>query len=362
MSMTVSKRICALLSLIAALCLLSGHVLAAGIIDLNRDTGLTLTYQTQGTPLSGAEFRIYLVAAADQYGELTATEDFSGYHVDFQGKNDEAWQKLAATLEGYVLRDSLAPADSGKTDPQGHLSFPTGGSKLTPGLYLVLGQRHTQNGTYYDPAPFLVLLPCQDLDSNSWNYRVDADVKFDASQIPDDSSPGTVNRKVLKVWKDDGEDRPGSVTVQLLRNGTVYDTVTLSEENNWRHIWTGLNSNDTWRVVEKTVPDGYHVTMSRDGITFVVTNTADTPTPPETPVLPGSPDTPDQPDKPDQPNKPGQPDKSDQSGGPEQPDTPQRPTLPQTGQLWWPVPMLAAAGLLLIAAGLLRRKAGNYEA
>lgn len=355
MSMKVPKRLCALLSLMAAVCLLSGNVLAAGIIDLDRDTELTLTCQAQGTPLTGAAFRIYLVAETDQYGELTATGDFSGYHVDIRGKNDEAWQKLAATLEGYVLRDNLTPADSGKTDAQGRLSFPTGGAKLTPGLYLVLGQRHTQNGTCYDPAPFLALLPCQELDTNTWSYRVDADVKSDASQIPNGSGSGsgTVNRKVLKVWKDDGEDRPGSVTVQLLRNGAVYDTVTLNEKNNWRHSWTGLNRSDTWRVVEEAVPDGYHVTVSREGITFVVTNTADTPTPPETPVLPDSPDTPDQPD---------QPDKSDQSGRPGQPDTPQRPTLPQTGQLWWPVPMLAAAGLLLIAAGLLRRKAGDYEA
>lgn len=35
---------------------------------------------------------------------------------------------------------------------------------------------------------------------------------------------------------------------------------------------------------------------------------------------------------------------------------PTNPTLPQTGQLWWPVPLLAFAGLVLILLGLLRRK------
>ena len=30
--------------------------------------------------------------------------------------------------------------------------------------------------------------------------------------------------------------------------------------------------------------------------------------------------------------------------------------LPQTGQLWWPVPMMAAAGLILLTAGVKRRK------
>lgn len=30
--------------------------------------------------------------------------------------------------------------------------------------------------------------------------------------------------------------------------------------------------------------------------------------------------------------------------------------LPQTGQLWWPVPLLAVAGILLVAAGWMKRK------
>jgi len=30
--------------------------------------------------------------------------------------------------------------------------------------------------------------------------------------------------------------------------------------------------------------------------------------------------------------------------------------LPQTGQLWWPVPVLLSAGLLLLLIGVVRRK------
>ena len=35
------------------------------------------------------------------------------------------------------------------------------------------------------------------------------------------------------------------------------------------------------------------------------------------------------------------------------------PRLPQTGQLWWPVPLLALAGAALMAAGILRRRGGR---
>ena len=142
--------------------LLPVQALAAGSIDLEQDCGLSLTYRDGQTPLAGAVFSLYRVADVDEYGELTVTEDFSPFSVDIRGENDEAWRELAFTLEGYVLRDRVTPADSGKTDRKGTLSFPTPGTTLTPGLYLVLGQRHRQDGMIYDAQPFMVLLPTLD--------------------------------------------------------------------------------------------------------------------------------------------------------------------------------------------------------
>lgn len=132
-------------------------------------------------------------------------------------------------------------------------------------------------------------------------------------------------RRVLKVWNDNGDaaSRPKEIVVQLLRDGEVYETVTLNESNNWRWAWVDLSGQYRWWVTEQ-VPDGYTVEISQEGITFVVTNT------------PEIPDTPDEPEKPDEPH------------------------LPQTGQLWWPVPTLAMAGLFLIAAGLLRRRGERH--
>ena len=41
--------------------------------------------------------------------------------------------------------------------------------------------------------------------------------------------------------------------------------------------------------------------------------------------------------------------------------TPGGPTLPQTGQVWWPVPLLLMTGLLLLAVGLFRRSTTGDE-
>ena len=328
MRLTRRKRALALLA--AVLCLLTSVAQAAGSIDLTRKPTLTLTYRDGKTALSGAKFSIYRVADADETGELTVRSEFDEFDLDIRGKNDRRWREMAQTLESYVLRRELTPADSGKTDKTGMLTFPTQGKTLAAGLYLVIGERHTQGGNDYDAEPFFVLLPTQDLENNEWVYDVSANVKFGKTPVPDDGD--TVTRKVLKVWDDDGaeDSRPQEITVELLRNGKVYDTVKLSEKNNWRYTWLDLDAYTRWSVTEKTV-SGYTVSITREGITFVVTNTK----------KPERTDTPDTPVKPSNPSKPS---------------SPAKPTLPQTGAVWWHVEALALSGLVFLILGALDRK------
>lgn len=326
--MTRRKRTLVLLA--AVLCLLTSVAQAVGSIDLTRKPTLTLTYRDGKTALSGAKFSIYRVADADETGELTVRSEFDEFDLDIRGKNDRRWREMAQTLESYVLRRELTPADSGKTDKTGMLTFPTQGKTLAAGLYLVIGERHTQGGNDYDAEPFFALLPTQDLENNEWVYDVSANVKFGKTPVPDDGD--TVTRKVLKVWDDDGaeDSRPREITVELLRNGKVYDTVKLSEKNNWRYTWLDLDADARWSVTEKTV-SGYTVSITREGITFVVTNTK----------------KPDRTDAPDTPVKPSNPSK---------PSSPAKPTLPQTGAVWWHVEALALSGLVFLILGALDRK------
>ena len=113
MRLTRRKRALALLA--AVLCLLTSVAQAAGSIDLTRKPTLTLTYRDGKTALSGAKFSIYRVADADETGELTVRSEFDEFDLDIRGKNDRRWREMAQTLESYVLRRELTPADSGKT-------------------------------------------------------------------------------------------------------------------------------------------------------------------------------------------------------------------------------------------------------
>lgn len=90
---------------------------------------------------------------------------------------------------------------------------------------------------------------------------------------------------------------------------------------------------------------------------------------PDTPDEPDTPDTPDEPDTPDTPVAPG-PDNPDGwvlgDHGEKNYPNPDNPNghvmgahgLPQTGQLNWPIPVLAVTGVVLVAAGI-KLKKGN---
>ena len=105
----------------------------------------------------------------------------------------------------------------------------------------------------------------------------------DPTPPPDDDTMLTVR----KVWVDDGDGRPDSVTVQLLRDGEGYDEVELSQSNNWAYTWDRLDDDYSWSVIEVDVPSDYEVTYTTKGNTTTITNTEkDDPTDPDKPVYP----------------------------------------------------------------------------
>lgn len=313
------------------LLLLPMQAFAAEPIDTTKNVVLTIQYKHEGTPVTGIPFHLYRVADISSDNTFKLTGDFKNYPVKVNELSSSDWKALADTLTGYVLRDGLKPLNSGITDENGILSFPTGGT-LRPGLFLVIGEHAAVDGFDYTTEPFLICLPNLDAAGEVWEYDVGVTPKYirrDISIIPPQSE---ISRKVLKVWEDDCEEgRPEKVTVSLLCDDEVYETVELDEKNSWQFLWTELPEYGSdghaieWRIVENEVK-GYTVAMRREGITFVVTNTKSPDMPPDNP-----PDTP--------------------------PDTP--PDLPYTGMLWWPVPLLACAGLLFLLAGRLvgKRKA-----
>lgn len=298
---------------------------AVETLDASRDVRLTVQFRDNGAGLPDAVFYLYRVAAIDREGDFAAVSPFDRYHVKLDQQSESAIAGVASTLEGYVRRDRLQPATSGKTGSDGRVAFPAQG-KLQQGLYLVTGEPYTANGKTYSIQPALVSLPSQ--NQEHWVYDVTVNAKHEA--VPDQD---TITRKVLKVWNvpDNHTGLPEEITVHLLRDNAIFQTVKLNAANLWRHTWAELDPAHQWTVVEEELKD-YSVVITREGITFRIENTYDPPQEPEPTPTPTPTPTPP----------------------PTQGD--EEPKLPQTGQLWWPVAMLVCMGLLFIVLGLIRRR------
>lgn len=266
-----------------------------------------------------------------------------------------------------------------------------GGGEEKTFTYMITEKQGEIDGMTYDTAQRTVLIEVKRQDdgsvtaevvesessalswTNTWDDPDDpGEPGGDPGDGPgDDPSPSYTRLTVKKEWiLDDGGEAPASVIVELLRNNSVYDKVTLDEDNDWSHTWTRLDGRYNWKVQEADVPDGFTAEVSRRGTIWTITNDdipEDPETPPEEPDEPDTPevpDTPDEPDVPDTPDTPDEPDVPDTPDTPDEPNTPNEPTLPQTGQNWRLVWILAITGAVLVLVGILGKKRyhGKHEA
>ena len=174
-------------------------------------------------------------------------------------------------------------------------------TNLPLGLYFV---KQTSAVVGYAPCrSFLVTVPNESADG--YVYDVDASPKTDVAKLTDIT--------VRKVWNTDASTEAAeSVTIQLLKEGVVVETATLNDGNEWQVTYPDMPESDAYSVWEVAVPKEFTATYSQSGYVFTVTNNA---------------------------------------------------SLIQTGQLVWPIPVLAMAGLCLLAAGtIVLRKTRNEDA
>lgn len=295
--------------------------------ELGRQGSVTLSYE-----LSGAKFYLYKVAELSEDVTFTLSGDFAGYPVSLERLDSEGWRAAAQTLAAYAARDNRTALAEGTTDAEGKLQF----QNLTAGLYLIAGETLQSGTVTYEPMSTLVSLPDLNTD-DTWNYNPVISPKYEKQEQE------TVSYKVTKKWEDSGnkDSRPASITAQLLKDGKVYAEAELKKANQWTHTWKELEAGHKWTVTEKKTDKSYTVKVQKSGTNFVITNTykktAVTPEP--NPSNPGG-------------SKPGNGGTGNGGSG----NSAAEVKLPQTGQLWWPVPYLALAGILMIFLGILRRK------
>ena len=226
--------------------------------------------------VDNAEFKVYRAGEITDNWEFVLTGAFQDIPADLNDLDTEAMTELSETLAAYAAADGIEPDYSGRTDENGQVVF----EGLTKGLYLIIGESVIWDGMRYDPVPFLLTVPSQDAEG-AWNYQTEADVKYETS-VPEKEE---TEYKVVKYWVGDGSGnaRPVRITVDILKDGVLFDTQTLTAENNWTYSWTAEDDGSVWQVVEREIPDHYTVKVEKNKTMFLLTNTYAGDTPEEVP-------------------------------------------------------------------------------
>ena len=299
--MKLHRMLSVLLSVLLMLMTLSVTAQAAG-------NSLTVEYIWKKSPVASAEFSIYHVATASSDGKFHSFKDkFDRYYEDLSTLTESETRILAENLETAVQRYQIKATAQGKTNSRGLLTF----DGLEAGLYLVLGEECEHKNETLWCAPSLLIVP--------------------NTKVIHPKADGGTDITVKKVWDDlkHEKERPLRIQVELLKNGRYYDKCTLSKYNNWVYTWHNLDPKADWDVREVKVEHYRSKVRWNDKTqTFTITNTYDVPPP----------------------------------GGGNPPGDPKPPgRTPNTGQLWWPVPVLISGGLVLVVVGMIRRRSSCYE-
>ncbi len=361
-----------------------GSVESGAYIDLGRTGSLKVVHYIIGDDdkdvraPKGVTSRIYLIATVDERGHYTIKDEFAGYkyfagNPDFfnKGFNYDQWKNCVThtgqdrynsdtgELEEYINNNGIKPVAEGVSNDNGETDY-TG---LALGVYFVLSDDIVIGDYTHSFINFVYPVPILEKRETGGNLKIN----YNPVASPKKSkvyNGEEVHCSLQKQWNDSGySNRPASVTFEIYCDGELMETVTLSSSNNWYHEWEDLGVHD-YSVKEIGIAEGYssEITVYQKPGThdfyYTCVNSyggGDEPPPPgDNPPPPG-----DNPPPPEGGVLGAFRDLPQVLGAVRQlPQVLGARRLPQTGQLWWPIPILLIVGVFFIVKGI-RKNAKN---
>ena len=324
--------------LLSLLCIV---MLFASVMPYSRaaDTkaSVTIVCEQESVKVSDMSWKIYKIGERRE-GNFVLTGEYSRYPIDMTALDTDNVRGIAQALESFIIGDSIKADAEGVTDISGTAVF----SGLDRGLYLAVAKRVRKEPLTYIATPLLFEIK-EDGSAEEAFPKI-----YSVITLQGEAASYTVK----KVWVDNDDSymaRPVNVTVDLFRDGELYDTVVLDESTDWQHRWNTLDLDAEWRVVERNIPVKYAVLVDYNSKQFLIKNSyapdliidGGRYTTATTAVTTSSVST---------------------STVTASATTASNTGIPQTGQLWWPVIPLVLGGMALICIGLLLgRKNKDYE-
>lgn len=204
--------------------------------------------------------------------EVIWNSDIKDLGINLYWDNGDEEACLAQSLLTYFGQQQIAPDVVGTVSGDDKLMV-----TFEDGMYLGTGSRggYASDGYCHIPVSMFFRMPYMS-DIGEPVMYIHWKSTADMTVFPPDTPGESLN--VLKVWDDNDNEageRPDEVSVNLLGDGVVRDTVVLSNACNWRHTWTDLSSDVAWTVEEVDSLDIYNYITSYNVVddTVVITNT-----------------------------------------------------------------------------------------
>lgn len=223
-------------------------------------------------------------------GNYTFTENFENSGLILSSLLNSQNPATALDIEEYIIKNNIECL-SALSLADGLAIF----DGINMGIWIVM----CNSSDLYTFAPYVI-------DINNTNISSNLLTTPKLEQIKTE-----ININVCKIWDDNNNDkkhRPNEIQVDLLADGKVVDTATLSSQNGWQFTFENCDKNKNYSVVEKAIKNYTASYGGNDESGFIITNTYNG-------------------DK-----------------------------LPQTGQLWWPALILFVVGVCFVILGILERK------
>lgn len=323
---TIKYFLC--IALVVALLMSMAVIAAAADIadyDSARTTSISLTLSDDKDVVRGAQVSVYRVAdlMIDENGySYSYLENYTDCGLVIDDPQD---RDLAEAMFSYVCDNNITATIARYTDVNGYVYF----GDLEQGLYLIAQTSDVEGFTTF--SPFLTYLPIT--DENGWVYDVNATPKVDIkSETPPPPPPPpppsetTVTTTTPEVTTPPVTTPPFIFTTPPTTTVTTEETEETTEETEETEEETEEETTETEEVSEPTRPSEPIVTTTRD---------------------------------------PHDDDANAGQWGEHNPHDDDANAgqwgehLAQTGQLNWPIPILAGMGTAFIAIGFIIRNTGR---
>lgn len=329
---------------------------------------MTLVCEARGEIVEGMPWSVFRIGSYDG-GKIELEGEFTEYPVDMSDLSTSGLADAASTLKEYAFTYNIEPNGIGITQSNGKVAF----DSLEYGVYLVAANKLNVGDKSFVPTPAIVSIGSEQAADMTVYPKITS-----VRTLADEYERFTLR----KVWEDyDGIEKPTEIVVDIYRDYELYETVTLSADNDWNYGWEELTGSE-WTMIERKIPEKCTVVYRNDGRRYIVVNTynpefefdwgADYPPAGVTTAVTGavldgvetrttvvnsfptdeadettvSADTVTSPTVSDE-----TPDTTVKGGNTPSLTTTAENKLPQTGQLWWPVPVMTIIGLIFIAVG-----------